>query len=221
MENSRRKVVIYKVRAAYHAYRQMLHYYAVKNLLDYLAANPAATLESMAEQLAGPRERDWVNLGGQLAPAPEVERLLTEIKTGNYRSWPEIHQAYDALWSLYPLQKQRHAFATLLDLLETDTLTTPTWNSGLDDAVRIQEYIRDEVFLTRDKDYRNRFRQTTFRNAAEMQAVIGTAEDNSFVKLLRRQTEDFFRLVQAVKARLARPLVAGTSPQNTAGRKSQ
>ena len=70
MENSRRKVVIRKVREGYHAYRQMLHYYAVKNLLDYMAANPAATLDSMAEQLAGPRERNWVNLGGQLVPRP-------------------------------------------------------------------------------------------------------------------------------------------------------
>jgi hypothetical protein len=103
--------------------------------------------------------------------------------------------------------------------LGTDCLTVNTWHAALDEAVRIQEYIRDQVFLTRDKDYRNRFRQTTFRNAAEMRAVVGTAEDNNFVKLVRRQAEDFCRLVQAVKTRLARPLAAGVSPQNAAGRK--
>ena len=43
MEYSRRKVVILKARQAYHAYREMLHYYAVKNLLDYLEANPKPT----------------------------------------------------------------------------------------------------------------------------------------------------------------------------------
>ena len=163
--------------------------------------------------------------------------MLSDIKAGNYRSWPEIHQAYDVLWSLYSLQKQRHAFATLLELLGTEALTVDrslrdrdpasrsdaatagAWNSALDEAVRIQEYIRDQVFLTREKDYRNRFRQTTFRNAAEMRAVVGTAEDNSFVKLVRRQTDEFRRLVQSAKASFARPLVAGTCRQNTRGRK--
>jgi hypothetical protein len=202
VENSRRNVLIRKVRRGYHAYREMLHYYAVKNLLDYLTANPSATLESMAEQLSGTRERDWVNLGGQLAPAPDVEKLLADIKAGKHQSWAEVHQAYDALWAIYPLQKQRHAFTTLLELLGIEVLTPEAWNSALDEAVRIQEYIRDQVFLTREKDYRNRFRQTTFRNAAEMRAVVGTAETNSFVKLVRKETEEFQQLVQAVRERL-------------------
>ena len=202
VENSRRNVLIRKVRRGYHAYREVLHYYAVKNLLDYLTANPSATLESMAEQLSGTRERDWVNLGGQLAPAPDVEKLLADIKAGKHQSWAEVHQAYDALWAIYPLQKQRHAFTTLLELLGIEVLTPEAWNSALDEAVRIQEYIRDQVFLTRDKDYRNRFRQTTFRNAEEMRAVVGTPDHNSFVKLVRKETEEFKQLVQAVRGRL-------------------
>jgi len=36
MEKSKRKLVILKAYKAYHAYRDMLHYYAVKNLLEYL-----------------------------------------------------------------------------------------------------------------------------------------------------------------------------------------
>ena len=34
---------------------------------------------------------DWVNLGGQLAPEPEVERLLDDIKAGRLNNWQEIH----------------------------------------------------------------------------------------------------------------------------------
>ena len=205
MENSRRNVVIHKVRQGYHAYRQMLHYYAVKNLLDYLKADPGATLASMAERLAGPRERDWVNLGGQLVPAADLDRLLAAIKAGKYRSWPEIHAAYDGLWAIYPLQKQRHAFATLLELLGAEELTAEAWDCAMDEAVRIQEYIRDQVFLTREKDYRNRFRQTTFRNPAEMRAVIGSAENNTFVKLVRKETEEFKQLVEAIRQRSLSP----------------
>ena len=234
MENSHRKVVICKARQGYHAYRQMLHTYAVKNLLDYLKANPQATLASMCRELAGPRQRDWVNLGGQLVPAPDVDQLRADIRAGQHRSWAQIHQTYDALWAVYPLQKQRHALATLVELLATETpgedataalsrlpgrskdkgalrlaqdadggrlLGKEAWIAALNEAVRIQEYVRDQVFLTRQKDHTSRFRQTTFRNAAEMRAVVGTAEENSFVKLVRKETERFRQLVESVKHR--------------------
>ena len=65
------------------------------------------------------------------------------------------------------------------------------WNAALDEAVRIQEYVRDQVYVSRKKDYDNPFRQTTFRNAEEMKAVLGTAEDNSFVKQVQQETELF------------------------------
>lgn len=207
MENSRRNVVICKARQGYRAYRQMLHYYAVKNLLDYMKANPAATPASMCEELAGPRQREWVNLGGQLVPGPDVEKLKADIRSGEHDSWAQIHRACDALWDAYPLQKQRHALATLVDLLGTEEgrverrLGKETWNAALDETVRIQEYVRDQVLQTRQKDYINRFRQTTFRNAAEMRAVVGTAEENSFVKLVRKETEQFKELVESVRCR--------------------
>jgi hypothetical protein len=201
MEHSRRKVAIRKARQGYHAYREMLHYYAVKNLLAYLQAHPAATRASMCSALAGPRQRAWVNLGGQLVPGPDLDQLRAEIRGGKHQSWTEIHQACDARWAAYPLQKQRHALATLLALLETETLDAAAWNAALDEAVRIQEYVRDQVFFTRQKDHANRFRRATFRNEAEMRAVVGSAEDNSFVKLVRKETDDFKQLVAAVKQR--------------------
>ena len=201
MENSRRKVLILKARQAYWAYRQMLHYYAMKNLLAYMQGNPDATLASMCKALGGPRVEDWVNLGGQLVQARDVERLLGEIKSGRLGSWPEIHQAYDRLWRRYEKDKGRHAFATLLALLGAKELTPALWQAALEEVVRTQEFIREQVYLTRKKDYDNPFRQATFRNAAEMQAVAGTAEDNSFVKQVRQETEDLKQLVEAVRQR--------------------
>jgi len=201
MEDSGRKVVILKAAQGYCAYRQMLHYYAVKNVLAYLKADPNLTLASIREPLAGPRQKNWVNLGGQLAKAADAERLLAEIKSGKLSRWPEIHQADDRLWEAYPLDKQRHAFATLLALLGAERLDSKLWNSALDRAVQIQEYIRDQVFLTRKKDFQDPFRQTTFRDAAEMKAVVGTAEDNSFVKQVREETKQFKELVEAARQR--------------------
>jgi NDP-sugar pyrophosphorylase family protein len=201
MEDSRRKQVILKPREGYMAYRQMLHYYAMKNLFDYMATVPDATLASMCRELAGTREKSWINLGGQLAPEQDVQRLLAEIKSGRLGSWPEIHAAYDALWAAYPRAKQKHAYATLLCLLGIPTLTPEIWNAHLDEAIRDQEYVRDQVYISRKKDYENPFRRMTFRNPQEMKAVVGTAEDNSFVKQVRRDTEAFRELVESVRKR--------------------
>jgi len=88
-----------------------------------------------------------------------------------------------------------------LDLLGTNTLAPALWNAALDEAVRIQEYVRDQVYATRKKDYDNPFRKITFRNAEEMKAVLGTAEENGFVKQVRQETEAFKQQVASVKAR--------------------
>jgi hypothetical protein len=201
VEASRRKTVVLKAREGYHAYRQMLHYYAVKNLLAYLEAEPKATLRSMHEALAGPRQREWDNLGGQLIPLPDIMKLISGIKAGKPGSWFEIHRAYDELWTAYALEKQRHAYGTLLALVEVERLTPDLWHAALDQAMVIQEYIRDQVYSTRQKDYENPFRRATYRNAEEMRAVVGTAEENSFVKLVQGETETFRNAVSAAKQR--------------------
>jgi hypothetical protein len=201
MECSHRNVVIAKAREAYHAYREMLHYYAVKNLLDYLDANRHESVSAMAKTLAGPRERGWVNVGGQLIATPDVEHLLGRIKSGSLNNWKAIHVAYDELWRDYPMDKRRHAFATLLELLGVKELTPAVWLAALDETARIADFICEQVFLSRKKDYDNAFRRATFANAAEMEAVVGAIDDNSFVRQTRADTQKFHARIQAAKSR--------------------
>ena len=202
MEKSDRKVVIMKPREGYLAYREMLHYYAVKNLVAYLSAHPQATLDTMGKDLAGPRQREWVNLGGQLMRGPDSARLISEIKAGKYRNWFEIHAAYDKLWAEYPKHKQQHALATLLELLGVTKLTPEIWDAALTEAVRIQEFVCQQVYISRKKDYDNPFRQATFRNAEEMRAVLGTPEENSFVRQTKKETEAFKALAEEMRKRV-------------------
>ncbi len=199
MEKSRRKVVILKAYEAYHAYGQMLHYYAIKNLLDYLKDHPEASLESMHRALRGKREKEWVNLGGQLIPGREVDRLRTGIGSGRLTTWEAIHKKYDAFNKAYPLTKQRHAYAALLCILNINKLTNDLWHKALDRAVEIQNYICDQVVASREKDFNNPFRQITYRNSDEMKAVVGTAENNDFVKQVKEETVQFKKVVSAIK----------------------
>ena len=201
IERSRRKTVILKAPRAYEAYRRMLHYYGVKNLLAFLKEHPQAGLADMRRQLAGPRRKNWVNLGGQLVLADDLEDLKTDIKAGKLDDWPAIHERYDRLWAGYGLDKQRHAFATLVDLLGADELTPELWDAALDEAVAIQHYIADATYASRKKDFENHFRRTTFANPAEMEAVLGSPETVSFVQQIRKETEEFTALVAEVRQR--------------------
>ena len=110
-------------------------------------------------------------------------------------------ERYNTLWQNYPLEKQKHAFASLCALLGTDDLTRGQWNTALDRAAAIQEFIRDQVYISRKKDYDNTFRQNTYRNMAEMTGAIGTIEDNSFIKQVRNETEEFKKHIEEIKRR--------------------
>lgn len=198
IEKSGRKTVILKPQQAYRGYGDMILYYAVKNLTDYLLFNTSETFEAMQEKLRSPRQRNWVNLGGQLVTQPDLDQLRADAGTGTLKNWDEIHQRYDTLWQAYPLQKQQHAFASLCDLLETEKLTAEQWFDSLRKAVKVQEYICEQVYLSRKKDYDNPFAKATFRDDAEMQAVLGTPDENAFVKQVREETEQFKQMIAQI-----------------------
>ncbi len=200
-ECSHRKSVILKPREGWRAYREMLHYYAMKTLLEHVEGPPKVKLAAMRRKLAGPRETEWENLGGQLIPGGELKKLLSRIRNGRLKRWDEVHAAYDELWEAYPLARQRHAFATLLDVLGVKSLTPKRWRNALDEAGRIQEYICRQVYQSRAKDFENPFRQATFQCREEMEAVVGAIEDNSFVNQTRRDTKGFLKRLAAAKKR--------------------
>ncbi len=216
IENSARKVVFLKVRRGYQAYREMLHHYAVENLMGYLEACPEAPVAEMVEALAAPPVREWTNLGGQITPTQAVDALRADVCSGRLNCWPAIHEAYDRLWAAYPVQKQRHAMAVLRELLGSDTLSAEAWQTVLDEALRIRRYIAEQVLSTRRKDHQSPFRRITYRNEAEMRAVLGTAEENPFIRRTRELAADFERRVQLLRRRLESPSAAcGSSPHQT------
>ncbi len=211
MEKSRRKIVILKAHAAYSAYGQMLHHYAVKNLLGYLKDHPEVSLESMHKALQYEREKDWINLGGQLVPTRDVDRLRADIASDRITTWEAIHKKYDAFDKAYSLAKQRHAYATLLSILNVKKLTVDLWHEALDRAIEIQNDICDQVYASRKKDFDIFFRQITFRNPDEMKAVVGSIEDDDFVKQVKAETRQFKKTVLELKKKTS--FLKSTDPQ--------
>lgn len=197
MEHSNRKVVIVKVYKAYHAYRDMLHYYAVKNLMKFMDSHP---FKAMADALNYPRVTDWVNLGGQLVTGFDLDKLRSDIGNEKLKNWDDIHQRYDELWDRYPLDKQKHAYACLCILYGVPAVTKDCWLNALDKMIELQQFINDQVYITRKKDYDNKFRQITFRNQDEMNAALGTIEQNSFIVEVGRETKELIERINALKS---------------------
>lgn len=196
MENKKRKTVIVKPYDAYHAYKNMLHYYAMRNLITYFNDNPKATFSNMCDDLKGKRKNEWVNLGGQIMLQGDLDKLRVDIGSEKLNSWKEIHKRYDSLWTKYAKDKQKHAFATLLLLMDNNELSPKSWQSALNKLVEIQQYVCDQVYISRKKDYDNPFRRATFRSEEEMIAAIGTIDDNSFIVQVRKETEDMKKTVK-------------------------
>ena len=201
MEHSGRSVIILKAHKAYHSYKAMLVYYAVSNLAGFLTSQPEMDFDSMCEHLGGSRETFWMNLGGQLMPENEIDRLRSDIGTGILDSWEAVHNRYDELWDNYGISRQKHAFATLCYIYNTEKLTPGIWDAALVKSIEIKQFVRDQVYLTRKKDYDNPFRIMIFRNDDEKKAVIGDIEDNDFIRLVRDETAAFLENIEGLRSR--------------------
>jgi hypothetical protein len=203
IENSRRRVVIQKPRRAYKAYRHMLRWYAMRVLIAYFGERPDSAFADAAEVLAGPRVTEWENLGGQLVPREKVETLVSDIKSGALDGWAEIHDEYARLWAEYPLDKAQHAWATLCDLLGVATLEEHAFAREVERFMDTTRFMEEQVYLTRHKDYTNKFRKATFNDDAEMRAVLGSADTNAFIRQTRSDMERWRARADALLGRLS------------------
>lgn len=199
VENSGRKVLLKGPMRALSAYRQILLWYAANSVLEWLGGNSGlpisvpglAPVLADLQARASSRESSWENLGGQLIPSRKVEALLARAREGRLRDWHAMHGEYARLAGEYPRDKAAHAWCVLrllYDPSSSGAAPAPPVEllcSALRDLVALSSEVESRVFSTRAKDYSNRFRKATFRSEAEMRAVVGSPEDNPFVRKTR------------------------------------
>lgn len=182
VEAGSRPVIIVKAYQAYHTYREMIHFYGVKTLLGYLLEKEEHLAKLLSRWNQATREK-WVNLGGQLVGESDLESMKTQIRERSIASWEALHNHYDALYADYPAQNCRYALASLMELhgVSASEIDEKLWFSWLDRAVQTKKSLAAKTRDSRKKDYENIFRQSTYDNPAEMDEVLGTIDDNSFI----------------------------------------
>ena len=197
LEKSRREELVRHPVEAYHSYGDMLVHYAMRNVLD-----SGLGIGKLAELASGERVSDWVNLGGQLMPESEVDRLRADIRSGILKDWNDIHARYNELWRLYPEQKLQHSLQCLKAVMGDDILDKDRFGEAVARERRILAEIVEKVTESRAKDMVNPFRKATYRNEAEMVAAVGTLEDNSFVKQVRKECAEMLEALEALSQRM-------------------
>lgn len=200
MEKSHRKVVILKPYEAYQAYKDMIIYYAMNNIVYYLEVHPKETFEQMCKRLTNVRQREWVNMGGQLMTEDDLEKLIDDICDGTLDSWDDIHKRYDELWTKYQNDKLLHCYQALRFIYDKcPCLTKEIFADALDRGEKVVHYVCDQVYESRKKDYDNVIRNSTFRNMEERDAVNGRLDDNSFVRQIKENTEKAICMINAAR----------------------
>jgi len=213
-EHTKREQVIIKPYEAIASYRQMLRYYAIKTVATYFDTHPelnyndlrdllGANLSSSPQNSVNDRVKDWVNIGGQIVPAFRVDQLRKDIGEGKYKTWDEIHSVYDLWDKEYLFDKCRHAWAVLALMQKTNSADAAAFKNELTDALEIRDWIETHIIESRKKDYVNPFKKATFRNAAEMEQVLGKASENPFILIVQKESAEFKAMIKRVNARLA------------------
>ncbi|MBC8034402.1 MAG: DUF4954 family protein [Chitinophagaceae bacterium] len=202
IENSGRKVVLLKVAKAYHLFKELIQYHAAHQLLQYIVAHKIKDTTSLLEALPVKLTRlDWYNAGGQLIPRVEVHKLVKQIRSGAVKSWDEIHDFYQLHSEQYSYQKLVHALAAAKEVnglqLRKDSATT--LNNLFRQAVATKEYLTGNIFESRAKDHRNKFRLMMYDSQEEMDKVIGKLDDNSFINQEKEALKQFKRTVSRFK----------------------
>ncbi|MDR1838483.1 MAG: DUF4954 family protein [Treponema sp.] len=206
-ERSKRGQVIIKPLEAIASYRQMLRYYAVKTIAAFFDSRPELDYSGLCDLLGVPspkeRVKDWVNAGGQIVPAFRVDELRKDIGEGKYKNWDEIHHVYNLWDEAYMMDKCRHAWAVLALLRGDETAPdAAVFKKELAALLEIRRWIDKQIYASREKDYHNNFKKATFRNQAEMEQVLGKPGDNSFIRLVRKESGVFTEMVERVSERI-------------------
>ncbi len=195
MEKTKNKVVIIKVAEAYKAYNQMLLFYGVKTIAEYLENN-----EINFATFATTKTKDtllhWHNVGGQLILEEKLTKLRKEITCDTFSTWKQVHDEYKNLWLEYPKDNAHMALHVLKLICETEVIEANLWEALIDEAIQTRHYIEEQLYITKIKDYKNNYRSCTYRNSEEQKAVLGTIEENPFILTAKKDTQKFLSLME-------------------------
>ena len=192
-ENSSRKVVLLKVQKAYDTFKKMIRFYGIQKLLQHISGNTAPVKKMIKSLPFTAKRNEWVNIGGQLIPSIEFEKFRKNIVSGKVDGWDDVHHFYEFQGNKYEQTVFQHAFASLkeIDQFTEADFTIDKLISLLHEGSATMDWVCQEIIASRKKDYENPFRKMVYENDEEMNRVMGSMENNSFINLKKQEVKTF------------------------------
>lgn len=203
IENSSRKTQLIKVTEAYHLFKELIIYYGVSQLIVFVEKEKISSFDELIKRPGKPVRSEWMNIGGQLIPKPSVSTLIRNIHQNKINSWEQVHEFYKDCSSQYSLQKLRHAFASLLEILKLppEKFNKKIFAQLLQQAIATKEWMVKGIYESRAKDYESEFRQMVYDSKREMEKVTGKLKDNTFILQQQQELKEFKKQVAEISKR--------------------
>ena len=184
-ENGDRKVRLVKVYQAYRLFKELITWHAATQLTACIRTNDLNTYESLLQALpTNLTLTKWINAGGQLIRESELQKMIQQIKSGKIKEWRQVHQFYTTQGENYGKDKLQHALAALKQVhgISLRKAGKSALREILLQGVVTKEWMTKGIYTSRAKDYSNPFRQMVYSSREEMDVVVGSLQDNSFIR---------------------------------------
>ncbi|MES2881823.1 MAG: DUF4954 family protein, partial [Bacteroidota bacterium] len=198
-ENNKRPTVLLKVKEAYLIYKKLILYYGITEVFKLMhQQKEEATFDFENAQQTEYERNDWLNIGGQLIPETAIAELFISIKNEEVQNWDGVHEFYREQGRQYAKNKQAHAIASLMEIKNFDTVAQlqEAIPELLQQMLEIKKWMVTEIYESRAKDYQSQFRKMMYDNDAELEAVMGSLDDNLFIK---QQQQELGEMKQQLK----------------------
>jgi hypothetical protein len=193
-ENSNRPVVLLKVPEAYQIFKELISLNLVMELMKFITKEKISDLPGLIRKLPTRLSpSSWVNVGGQLILSSELDKLVQQIHQGRIKGWDQVHQFYRVQSESYALQRLNHAIHIYQKLFGNNLkkIKNKEWKLLFLQAVTTREWMVKGIFDSRAKDYSNPFRKMVYDSVGEMKAVVGSLEDNGFIREEKSSLKEF------------------------------
>jgi len=199
VENSPRKTEVVKLKQVLELFKELISFYGTIQLIKQIERNELSSFEELKKSIPVKISRsEWKNIGGQLIPIADVEKLKNKIKDSKINSWSEVHDFYRVAGNDYEKSKLTHAYSSLLEIenITSKQFTAAYFKKLLQRSVNTKMWMSKGIYESRAKDYSNPFRKMVYENKDEMNAVVGKIEDNQFIQDQFKELENFKKTVK-------------------------
>ncbi len=201
LENTNRITTIIKVPQSIKIFKELIQYYGVCVLISHISKNNFKNFEEVKDSIRVVVSRsEWLNVGGQLMKSSTLKKLKDDINTGKLESWDKVHIRYKEIGKEYDADLLEHAFCSLLEILNITgkQFTVELFKKLLIETISTKQWMTEGILKSREKDYTNPYRKMVYENNLEMNLVLGSLEDNSFIQSQFEALENYKKLVAEI-----------------------